>query len=78
MDTGNVTDIIWDNGCWDSSMECLDYTLTNSNGETYSDSNNYYKTCATAADCDAKIYVSFVGTDSSSNYMESSGNHLNY
>jgi hypothetical protein len=33
MESGNVTDILWDDGCWDSGMECLDYALTNSNGE---------------------------------------------
>ncbi|CAD8163374.1 unnamed protein product [Paramecium pentaurelia] len=76
MEDGNVTDLIWDNGCWDSSMECSDYVITNSNGESFSDSNNYYTECTKDMDCDAKIYISFIGTDASGNYMESAGKRI--
>ncbi|CAD8079546.1 unnamed protein product [Paramecium sonneborni] len=76
MQDGNVTDLIWDNGCWDSSMECSDYNVTNSKGEIFSDSNNYYKECTKEVDCDAKFYISFIGTDASGNYMESAGKRI--
>lgn len=57
-------------------MECSDYVVTNSDGTSYSDSNNYYKECTLVSDCDAKIYVSFLGTDASGNYMESAGIYI--
>lgn len=67
MDGGNVTDIVWDNGCWDGGSKCLEgYGIEG-------DRVNYIEGCQVKTDCDPKVYVSFIGTDSESNYMESAG-----
>jgi hypothetical protein len=47
----------------------------------YSEDNNFVAPCNTvlekdAAECDPKIYVSFIGTDSNDNYMESAGKRI--
>ncbi len=42
--------------------------------------NNYVMPCSTLAEtwaeCDPKIYISFVGSDACSNYMESAGKQI--
>lgn len=71
---GNVTDLIWDNGCWSGSTLCYDYIAG-----AYDDSNNYVESCGTgneSSNCDPKIYVSFIGSDASGNYMESAGKRI--
>ena len=72
MDNGNVTDLVWDNGCWEGSENCYKYVTG-----VYEDQNNYMNSTncglSNSTSCDPKIYVSFIGTDSSGNYLESAG-----
>jgi hypothetical protein len=73
MVKGEITDIFWDNVCFGG--DCGEYNIVN-DGSTETEYNDYQNPCTTDlySDCDAKVYVSFLGTDADGTYMSSAGN----
>ena len=74
IDNGKVSDVAWDNGCWDCTSMCyLDKINVNSSQSIcrINPCNTTQNGSTTA--CDPKIYVSWIGTDSNGNHMNSAG-----
>ena len=74
LEDGKVTSVEWDNDCFDCTDLCMTTQITDKITE---------KNCRTKAEectgglssynCDPKIYVTFIGTDSNGNHMVSAG-----
>ena len=63
MVQGYVIDMFWDNVCFDAGT-CQENTYTAIDGSQITENNDLVSSCTGGA-CDPKIYVSFLGTDSS-------------
>ena len=84
MELGHVKRIIWDNGCFycaDDASLCYEYEIPeyDRNYGTIYSYNCLSKPDTCAGDpykCDPKVYISFIGTDSKSHFMNSAGNRF--
>lgn len=74
IDNGKITSTTWDNGCWDCTSLCyldrVNVNVTQSNCRI-NPCNGTDASSTTA--CDPKIYISWIGTDSNGNHMNSAG-----
>jgi hypothetical protein len=75
MTKGVITTVFWDNVCFGG--DCDDYSVTQGDN-TFTVHNDYIGACNSdnQPQCDPKIYVSFLGTDSDGQYMQSAGFRL--
>lgn len=75
LDNGKITGTSWDNGCWDCTSLCYLDKISSSTSQSICRINpcNLSDSSGTTA-CDPKIYVTWIGTDSSGNHMNSAGN----
>lgn len=72
MTEGLITNIIWDNVCFGTSNCTIDTVTYNS--ISYKEEHEYISCSAdNESECDAKVYVSFDGTDKNGDYMQSAG-----
>ena len=74
IENGKIIGTTWDNSCWDCTSNCyLDHINANSTQSNCAIAPCSLNNSNGTASCDPKIYVSWIGSDSKGNHMESAG-----